>query len=153
MTFNMYIERELIINTKANKNNRRYPINILELIRDQINRSDKWNNTGILGLPTSEVITLGQVAFIYTNAIVEDESLYCDIEIIDTKRGDELKQILSYESDGHKRIVFRPSGMGTFRGEVPEEVHNLLNVPNVIADDYQLLTISAIPANEDAVNL
>ncbi len=153
MTFNMYIERELIINTKANKNNRLYPINVLELIRDQINRSDKWNNCGILGLPASEVITLGQVAFTYTNAVVEDESLYCDIEIIDTRRGDELKQILSYESDGHKRIVFRPSGIGKFRGDGPEEVRNLLDIPNVIADDYRLLTISAIPVTEDAVNL
>jgi hypothetical protein len=71
----MYIERELINNTKVNKNNRQYPIEVIEKIRDQINGNDEWTNLGILGMPKSEVITLGQVAFKYSNAVIEDESL------------------------------------------------------------------------------
>jgi hypothetical protein len=148
----MYIERELIINDKPNKNNRRYPIEVLQKMRDQINSKDRWQNLGILGNPESSIITLGQVAFNYSNAVIEDNALYCDIEVIDTRRGDELKQILGYESDGHKRIVFRPVGEGTFKGPVPEEVHNLLDVPNVV-DTYTLHMINAFPITEDAVNL
>jgi hypothetical protein len=134
----MYIERELITNTKVNKNNRRYPIEVIEKIRDRINSNDEWTNLGILGMPESEVITLGQVAFKYSNAIIEDESLYCDIEVIDTRRGDELKQILGYEVDGLKRIVFRTSGKGSFKGGPIEETRNLLNIPNTVSDDFEL---------------
>jgi hypothetical protein len=150
-TFNMYIEKELIINDKPNKNNRRYPIEVLQKMRDQINSKDRWQNLGILGHPESNVIRLGQVAFNYSNAVIEDNALYCDIEVIDIHRGAELKQILEYEKDGHKRIVFRPIGEGSFNGEVPEEVHNLLEIS--VVDRYDLLMISAFPITEDAVNL
>jgi hypothetical protein len=51
-----------------------------------------------------------------------------------------------------KRIVFRTAGIGTYKGTPPEETRNLLKIPNIVADDYTFIGISAIPFTEDALN-
>jgi hypothetical protein len=146
------LERVLILNTKPNKNNRVYNLPILELACQQINSRDKYENLGMLGICEDVVITLGRVAFFYENARVEDECLYVDIEIFSSNTGQELNQILDIEEEiQESRIVFRPNGFGSYVNGSAEQMMDMLNVPKTIADDYQIISISAIPANEDSL--
>lgn len=139
--------KEPILNTEVTKNNRRYPLPILKKIRDQINSREDFGNLGTIGYPEGLEIPLSEVAFRYKNAVVEDEVLYVDIETVGTPRGIRLEE----EITGGAEVRFRPSGTGTFEGEMPVETHNLLGVPNRIREDYQLITIAAITPEEDAV--
>ena len=139
--------KEPILNTEVTKNNRRYPLPVLKKIRDQINSREDSGNLGTIGYPEGLVIPLADVAFKYKNAVVEDEVLYVDIETVGTPQGTILSDMLEYEMD----LRFRPIGTGTLEGEVPMETKNLLEIPNLISKDYQLITIAAITSEEDAV--
>jgi hypothetical protein len=144
----MKLLKQPILNTKATKNNRKYSSDLIELIEQQINRREKSRNLGTLGYPEGLVVDLFQVAFVYSNAVVEGDVLYVDIETLNTSKGIELERILESEND----ICFRPGGSATLEGDMPDETHNLLNVPKHVSNDYQLITIAAITANEDALN-
>jgi hypothetical protein len=139
--------KEPILNTEATKNNRRYPLPVIEKIRDQINAREDSGNLGTIGYPEGLEIPLAEVAFKYKNAVVEDEVLYVDIETVGTPRGIRLAEEISAGAD----VRFRTSGTGTLEGEIPEETHNLLGVPKHVSEDYQLITIAAITSEEDAV--
>jgi hypothetical protein len=144
----MILPKQMILNCEVTKNNRRYSIEVLESIRDQINSRSSDINIGTLGYPEGLNVNLRAAAFKYSGAEVRDGALYADIEVIETEMGDELKRLLLLERTG---IRFRPAGQATLGGEVPVETLNLLNVPHVIKDDYELITIAAIRAEEDAV--
>ncbi len=145
------IEKYPLLDTSVNKNNRVYSIDVLDSICEQINQKRSDINLGTLGIPEGLEIKLRQVAFTYSNARVENDKLYVDIEILETNSGAELKQILEIGEEENKTLIaFRPFGAGTFEGEVPYETRNLLNIPNKISLDYKILGISAIPAKDDA---
>jgi hypothetical protein len=148
------LEKVLILNTKPNKNNRVYELKILELARDQINSREKCHNLGMLGIQEEAVVTMRRIAFMYENARIENEALYVDIEILSSNAGAELKQILEIEEEIKKpRIVFRPNGFGTYINSPDDNMMDMLKIPKRIAEDYQLISISAIPFNEDAIVL
>jgi hypothetical protein len=142
----MKLLNQLILNTEITKNNRRYPIGVLEIIKNQINLSGQ--NIGTIGYTTDLVVTLAEAAFTYSNAIIKNDSLYADIEIINTPKGIELKNIFEAATD----IRFRPAGQATLEGPMAVETHNLLDIPKHVSDDYKLISIAAITASEDAIN-
>jgi len=150
----MILKKQEIINTEVTKNNRRYPREVLMSIRDQINNRDKSRNVGQIGYPEGMETNLRRVAFTYSNAVVEDDVLYADIEILETEMGDEIKRLLELEVLTKSRSIrFRPAGSATIKGGMPVETLNLLGIPNVVSEDYKLLGIHAIYDSEDAINL
>jgi hypothetical protein len=144
----MKLLKQVILNTRATRNNRRYPIEVLESIKDQINKKDKSLNIGTIGYPTDLIVSLSDSAFRYSNAVIENEILYIDIETVHTPKGVELRNMIDNKED----IRFRPGGISTLKSGIPSEVLNLIDVPNEVCIDYQLITISAIQASEDAIN-
>ena len=90
----MKLLKQPILNTKTTKNNRKYSSDLIELIGHQINRREKSRNLGMLGYPEGLVVDLPQVAFVYSNAVVEGDVLYVDIETLNTSKGIELERIL-----------------------------------------------------------
>ena len=137
-----------ILNTRPTKNNRCYPMEVLEIIRDQINSKPVDANLGTIGYPKGLEILLGDAAFRYSNARIVDDSLLVDIETIHTPKGVELRRIIDEGMD----IRFRPGGSATLEGPMPVETHNLLGIPKHVSTDYQLITIAAITPDEDAIN-
>ena len=142
----MILKDQLILNTKPNKNRRRYTVEALESIRSQILMSDPSRNLGTLGTIESFTIPLSKVAFAYSNPRIEEESLYVDVEILGTPQGEELKSLLD-------SVVFRTCG--TIEHPSPAEpwdtVRYLLNVDLVVGEDYKLITLNAINKGEDAL--
>lgn len=149
----MILKRQLLLNTEVTKNNRRYPLEILESVRDQINGRDSSLNFGFRDYPTDEVFSdlekliVKNAAFAYSNAIVEEESLYIDIIALSTHEGMKFAEMIKEGLD----LRFRPIGTGTLKGKVPAEVHNLLEIPNVVSEDYQLLSIGIVDPSQDAI--
>lgn len=137
----------MILNTEVNKNNRRYNKEVLDIIRDQIN-SNPETNFGTIGYTTDLTVPLCDAAFRYSNAVVENNSLYADIETLSTPKGIDLLRMVESEMD----IRFRPAGMATIKGGMPVETLNLLKIPNIVGDDYKLISIAAINPEDDAVN-
>ena len=144
----MKLLKQVILNTRVTKNNRRYPVEVLESIKDQINKRDKDLNIGTIGYPTDLIVSLSDSAFRYSNAVIENEILYADIETIHTPKGVELRNMIDNEED----IRFRPGGMSTLKGGIPSEVLNLIDVPNEVCIDYKLITISSIQESDDVIN-
>lgn len=128
--------RVKILNTEVNKNERKYEVDILELIRDQINSRDPDRNIGTLGTFSDNAVPLSQAAFLYRDARVEGSSLYTEIELLDTPAGKKLKGKLD-------EMVFRPLGMGSLAVSVGVRV---------VQDDYQLISVTAISKDEDSLN-
>lgn len=128
--------RTKLLNTTVNKNQRKYDLPLLELIRDQINSSDPDRNIGTLGTFSSDAVPLAQAAFLYKNARVEGDSLYAEIELLDTPAGKKLKGMLA-------DVVFRPAGIGNLSVSMGIRV---------VQDDYELVSVNAIPREEDSLN-
>ena len=146
----MILKKQMILNNEVNLNNRRYPDEVLESIKNQINSNPKEMNIGTIGDRDTAHVNLRDASFTYSNAVVENGVLYADVEILKTMMGDELKRILEIAPT---EIVFRPRGIGTFEGEMPEETKNLLNIPNRISMDYKIVGMSAIDKSKDAFNI
>jgi hypothetical protein len=144
----MKLLKQPILNTNPTKNNRMYPIEVLESIKKQINERNSSANIGTIGYPEGLDVSLSDAAFKYSNAVIEKDVLYVDIETIHTPEGVELRRMLDEEQD----LRFRPGGQATLKGDVPEETHNLLKIPKYVNEDYQLITIAAITPDEDAIN-
>lgn len=140
------LKRE-ILNSEPTKNNRRYTPEVLEIIKDQINSRERDKNLGTMGYPAGLETPLCDVAFRYSNAVIENNVLYADIETIHTPEGIKLRQMIESGID----VRFRPGGQATLDGEMPVETHNLLNIPKHVGKDYQLITVAAISPEEDAV--
>ena len=138
-----------ILNTKVTKNNRQYPIEVLEIIRDQINSRKHEQNLGTIGFPQDLEIKVSDAAFRYSNAVIREQVLYVDIETIHTPTGIEFRRMIEVDHD----LRFRPGGSATLEGPMPVETHNLLDTPKHVGLDYQLITIAAITADEDAMNM
>ncbi len=93
------------------------------------------------------IINPSKIAFGFSNPLIENETLYVDIEILETPEGQLLRSILESQME----LRFRPGGMGSLDGEMPQEVHNLLNVPKNVSLDYKLISLYAINPSEDAL--
>lgn len=148
----MNLYKQPILNTNASLNNRRYPLEVLVSIKDQIiEMSSKETAFGTIGYDYESLekggINLSKIAFKYSNPLIEDEILYVDIEILETPEGGILRSLLEAKMD----LRFRPSGMASLVGEMPQEVHNLLDVPKHVSSDYKLVGLAAINPGEDAL--
>jgi hypothetical protein len=141
----MKLDKQLILNTNLTKNNRKYSRRVLESIKTQINEND-GKNYGTMDYPKDEIVNFSEVGFMFSNAIIEGDSLYCDITLLETKVGETIKSLLP-------GVVFRPIGSATIKGEIPTETLNLLKIPNLVNDDYQLICISAIEKSRDAISI
>lgn len=141
----MILRDQLILNTKPNKNRRRYTIEALESIVKQI-LNDQAQNLGTLGTVDTFTTPLNKVAFRYFNPRIEEESLYVDIEILDTPSGRDLKNMLD-------SVVFRVCG--TIEHASPAEpwdqMRYLLKINLLVGGDYKLTTLNAINKDEDSL--
>ena len=90
---------------------------------------------------------MSKIAFKYSNPLIENETLYVDIEVLGTREGNLLKSLLEAQVD----LRFRPAGTASLVGEMPQETHNLLGVPKHVATDYKLISLAAIGPEEDAL--
>ena len=148
----MKLYKQPILNTNATLNNRRYPLEVLVAIKDQIiEMSGKETAFGTIGYDYESlekcVINPSKIAFRFSNPLIENEILYVDVEILETPEGKLLRSILESQMD----LRFRPSGMASLVGEMPQEVHNLLEVPKHVSPDYKLIGLAAINPEEDAL--
>lgn len=148
----MMLNKQPVLNTNPSLNNRRYPLEVLVSIKDQIiEMSSKETAFGTLGYDIESlekcVTNLSRIAFKYSNPLIEDEILYVDIEVLETPEGGILRSLLEAKMD----LRFRPSGMASLVGEMPQEVHNLLGVPKHVSPDYKLVGLAAINPEEDAL--
>lgn len=113
--------------------------------------SSKQSAFGTVGydLESLEKSTLNvsKIAFEFSNPLIENETLYVDIKILETPEGQLLRSALEAKMD----LRFRPAGMGSLDGEMPQEVHNLLDVPKHVSSDYKLICLAAINPEEDAL--
>lgn len=71
----MILPKQMILNCEVTKNNRRYSIEVLESIRDQINSRSSDINIGTLGYPEGLNVNLRAAAFKYSGAEVRDGAL------------------------------------------------------------------------------
>lgn len=60
----MKLLKQLILNTNRTKNNRLYPIEVLETIKTQINAGG--SNLGTIGYPEDFEVSLSNAAFTYS---------------------------------------------------------------------------------------
>ncbi len=147
----MILEKQLIQNTKPNLNSRVYPLETLEHIKSQI---EKYNtevglDLGTLGSTSSPVILVKDIAFRYYNPRIENEALYVDIEVLETKAGLKLKKLLEKDV-----VVFRPAGYIELKEDhdALDTARTLLNLNYIVGLDYKLTTINAIPKEDDSLN-
>jgi hypothetical protein len=148
----MKLYKQPILNTNASLNNRRYPLEVLISIKDQIiEMSSKQSAFGTVGYDSGSLekatLNVSKIAFEFSNPLIENETLYVDIKTLETPEGKLLRSLLESEID----LRFRPAGMGSLDGEMPQEVHNLLEVPKHVSSDYKLICLAAIGPEEDAL--
>jgi hypothetical protein len=148
----MNLNKQPILNTNATLNNRRYPLEVLVSIKDQIiEMSSKQSAFGTVGYDSESLekatLNVSKIAFEFSNPLIENETLYVDIKTLETPEGQLLRSLLESEID----LRFRPSGMASLVGEMPQEVHNLLDVPKHVSSDYKLIGLAAINPEEDAL--
>lgn len=105
-TIKMILYKQVLIDSKAT-NAYFYDSDLLMLIRDQINQSEK--NLGQFDFPdTTNAIDLAKAAFLYRNAVVEKGILYVDIETIHTPDGIVFRRLV----ESGTRIIYKPAGTG-----------------------------------------
>lgn len=141
----MKLEKQLLLNTKETSNGRRYTIEALQSIADQINAIGVGRSLGRNGYPDKGEVALGldhgttlllsKVSFILSNPVIEDNSLYVNIEVISSPCGEVLKTMID-------EVVFRPmtmiaDGKGT----------------TVINAGLTYRYAAAVPKSTDALNL
>ena len=148
----MKLYKKPILNTNPSLNNRRYPLEVLVSIKDQIiEMSSNETAFGTIGYDYESLenggINLSRTAFKYSNPLIEDEILYVDIEVLETREGEILRSLLESKMD----LRFRPAGTASLVGEMPQETHNLLGVPKHVATDYKLISLAAVNSEEDAL--
>lgn len=148
----MNLNKQPILNTNATLNNRRYPLEVLVAIKDQIiDLSSKQSAFGTVGYDSESLekatLNVSKIAFEFSNPLIENETLYVDIKTLETPEGQLLRSLLESEID----LRFRPAGMASLVGEMPQEVHNLLDVPKHVSSDYKLIGLAAINPEEDAL--
>jgi len=139
----MKLEKQIILNSYPTKNGRVYTPQALEAIKKQINSSEKSRNLGALEYPEDLSVSMSDVAFTYSNAIIENGSLCVDIEILSTPMGEKLKESLEVDKRvGISRRVFRTAGQATL-----DKVDNF----SIVGDDYQLMFIASVSSETDAL--
>lgn len=147
----MILEKQLIQNTRPNLNSRVYPLKTLEHIKSQIEEYNTkiGSDLGTLGSSESPVVLIRDIAFRYYNPQIENEALYVDIEVLETKAGIKLKKLLEKDV-----VVFRLAGYIEYNEEYDalDAATTLLNLNYVIGLDYRLTTINAIPKEDDSLN-
>ena len=141
----MRLDNQLIMNTTPTKNLHQYSIETLESIKRQIDEMPDSKRIGVLGTD-SDSVEISNMAFVYSNPRIIDDSLTLDIELLDTPAGQQLKAQLLLETDG---ICFRPAGQAEMPAET--EMMKLLKVPVKIGADYVLHTIQTVNQSEDAL--
>jgi len=148
----MKLYKQPILNTNPTLNNRRYPLEVLVSIKDQIiEMSSKQSAFGTVGYDSESLekatLNVSKIAFEFSNPLIENETLYVDIKTLETPEGKLLRSLLESGID----LRFRPAGTASLVGEMPQETHNLLGVPKHVATDYKLISLAAVNPEEDAL--
>ena len=141
----MRLDNQLIMNTTPTKNLHKYSIEALESIKRQIDEMPIEKRIGVLGTD-SVIAEIANMAFVYSNPRILDDSLVLDIEVLDTPAGQQIQAQLLLDTDG---ICFRPAGQATMPPE--SEMMKMLKVPITICADYVLQTIQAVNQSDDAL--
>jgi hypothetical protein len=97
----MKLIKQLILNRELIKDYQ-YSLSLLEKIRDQINQ-DPRKNIGLTSPFEKLEITTSDMVFKYSNAVVENGSLYVDIETVHTPKGVDLRRAI----ETNKPLQFR----------------------------------------------
>jgi len=112
-----------------NKNQRVYPKEVMQKAIDEINSSGR-PLFGTIGITDGPAIPLCDVAFTVNNLRVEDDYIVADAKILNTPKGEVLKEIVSSMS-------YRTAGVG--------------NVENgVVQPGFVISYVSAIPSSDAA---
>lgn len=130
----MILKRILLLNTNQTNNNRCYTIESLQSIADQINESPTHKKFG-RNKYESAILTLSEASFTVSNAVIENNSLYIDIEVLSTPAGEELKNMIN-------EVAFRPMTM------IPSDEDY-----KIISSKLTYLYTAAIEKSTDALNL
>ena len=126
----MKLERVKIIESdNPTPSGRIYPASVVEKMYKKIAAAGPHERFGEMGMPEAHTVDLSNVAFVYENPLLEDGILYVDINILETDKGNELKEIVD-------NVEFKTTGFG----EVDEN--------NIIQDNYEMISINAIPKTE-----
>lgn len=125
------IRTELFKIDIPNQNNRVYTREVaLKAIEDF--KSQKI--MGCLGMPPDGHVQLSLASHLASNFVIQNNSLCCDILILDTPQGNVLRNFVD-------NVEFRTAGIGKIKvGENGE----------VVVHDFSLLSVNAIPKGQGA---
>jgi len=118
-----------------NKNNRIYPRSLFEYL-DVTVRVFGETVKEYESVYECSFTELNQISHVATNFVLTDTELRCDIEILDTKPGRDLKMIIERKCKGH----FAPRGMGSIRHAIDGVV--------TVQDDYELIAFDFLVGEE-----
>lgn len=123
----------LIYSETPTSANRIYPLELLHKIADHIN-DQEYSFYGELDHPEGKskyTVNLSHVSHKIYDAVVEDNELNFEVEVLNTPKGNLLRLILS-------DVVFRPRGIGS------TDDNGRVNI-----DDYQIISFDAILGQND----
>lgn len=121
----------IISSRKKNLNGRIYSKKLLkDILPDLKKRAEDRKLLGEFGYGETSNILLTNVSHIIHNLRIEEKTLFGDVEILSTDKGQELSKDV-------KKFVFRPRGFGFV-----DEKGNI--------NSYELISFDAIPEEEDS---
>ncbi len=116
---------------KPNKNNRIYTRKCMEqAIADTKKLVEENRFVGELDQISSTSVNVSNVSHIVKNIRIEDNKVLADIQILNTPRGHQLKELLD-----EKKISFVPRGLGKIDSDRT-------------ISDYKLISIDAVPSSD-----
>lgn len=127
----------------CNKNGNMYTKECLEHIVESINKSDP-PIFGTVGYPDPDQINdinvnLKDVAFKVENATLKDNQVFADIQVLETPKGEVLKEVLE-----HSNPAFRTKSLILSDHHDDELGYNIIS-------EIKLVSLAAISAEDDAI--
>lgn len=124
---------------KPNKNKRIYPRALLERVVAEAQEAvGNRSLIGEIGFPEDMIIHFASASHVVTDLVMEGSEMVAEVEVLDTPMGKVLKSMI----ENGAGVALRPMGVGA--GKVDDD-GNL-----VIGEDYRMISISVIPADEAA---
>lgn len=116
----------------TNKNGRKYPLDILKREADKYNQLVKERRAlGELDHPDSAVVSLSNVSHLVTKIWWEAETLYGEVEIIDTPSGNILKGLLR----SGVMLGISSRGVGSVKSQSGDDV---------VQEDFELIAFDFV---------
>ncbi len=115
-----------------NRNGRNYTREIVERMCDQF----QPNTYGELGHPESYSVSMQSISHEIHRVFIQDDALWAEFSILNTPRGNELKEI--FLELGMNSLALSPRGVGS------------IDANGNISDDYQIITYDFISESESS---